>query len=60
MIVVLASRSPLFDAGLPSDQVERDCLTAVRKALIYKPDPSMPDRVVSASYVVFDTKGKEP
>ena len=60
LVVVLASRSPLFDKALPTIQLERDYLTAIRKALIYKPDASLPDRDVTASYVLLETRGKQP
>ena len=55
MIIALASRSPLFDSELPTQQTERDYLTELRKALIYKPSPDLPDREVSASAVFLET-----
>ncbi|GJD33205.1 C1 family peptidase [Methylobacterium aerolatum] len=48
MLVVLASRSPLFASPRPTQETEREFLTALRKALAAKPDPTAPDRVVSA------------
>lgn len=58
MIVVLASRSPLFEEPLPDAQTEREYLTAVRRALLYKPDPSLPDREVSAAFLPIVTEEK--
>lgn len=55
MVVVLASRSPLFDEPLPAGQNERDYLSALRKALLYTPDPSLPNRVVAAALLPIQT-----
>lgn len=55
MIIALASRSPLFDAELPATQTERDFLTALRRALIYKPSPDLPDREVTAAVKTLNT-----
>ena len=59
MIVVLAAASPLFPEPLPTRQIERDYLSALRKALIYKSDPAMPDREVAAAYLGIVTKGDD-
>jgi hypothetical protein len=48
MMIVLTSASPLFDQELSQQMTEREFLTVLRKALIYKPRPSDPDRVASA------------
>ncbi len=56
MVVVLASASPLFDEPLPDQQVEREYLSALRKALIYKADLTLPDRDVSAAFVGIETQ----
>jgi hypothetical protein len=58
MIIALASRSPLFDSELPAKQTEREYLTALRRALIYKPSPDMPDREVTASIKMMRTKAR--
>jgi hypothetical protein len=55
MIVTIASRSPLFDTPLPQQQTEREYMSALRRALIYKPSPDMPDREVSASIAIVET-----
>jgi hypothetical protein len=58
MIIAIASRSPLFDKTLPEQQTEREYLTALRQALVYKPDPAMPDREVSATVKTLETRSR--
>ena len=58
MVVVLAARSPLFDEPLPATLSERDYLTRLRKAIIYKPDPNQPDREISAAVAPVVTEEK--
>ena len=58
MIIAVASRSPLFDHALPAKQTEREYLTELRRALIYKPSPDLPDRELSASIATLQTEGK--
>ncbi|MDE0390692.1 MAG: DUF4384 domain-containing protein [Rhodospirillales bacterium] len=55
MIVALASKSPLFADDRPLVETEREFLTALRKAIIARPDPTQPERVVSASFVILET-----
>ena len=55
MIVALASRSPLFAEDRPLVETEREFLTALRRAIIARPDPALPERAVSASFVVLET-----
>ena len=55
MIIAIASRSPLFDHELPQHQVERDYLTDLRRALIYKPVATLPDRELSAAMTTLQT-----
>jgi Papain family cysteine protease/Domain of unknown function (DUF4384) len=55
MIVAIASRSPLFDYELPAHQTERDYLSELRRALIYKPVPDMPDRELAATIATLQT-----
>ena len=59
MIVALASRSPLFAEDRPLVETKREFLTALRKAIIARPDPTQPERVVSASFVTLETKSGE-
>ncbi|MGO8842941.1 MAG: C1 family peptidase [Methyloceanibacter sp.] len=55
MIVAIASRSPLFDHELPQHETERDYLSELRRALIYKPVPDMPDRELAATMTTLQT-----
>ena len=55
MILAVASKSPLFDEDRPLVETEREFLTALRKAIIARPDPTQPERVVAASFVVLET-----
>jgi hypothetical protein len=50
MLVAIASRAPLFGKPLPVKETEREFLTELRKAIVARPDPTAPDRVVSAAY----------
>jgi hypothetical protein len=50
MLVVLASKTPVFPERLPRIETDRQFLTDLRKTLIAKSDPALPDRDVSASY----------
>jgi hypothetical protein len=52
MLIVLAGRSPIFSDLRSVQETEREFLTALRRALIAKPNPSSPDRDVTAG---FDT-----
>jgi hypothetical protein len=56
LIIAVASRSPLFEQKLPAQQTEREYLTALRRALAYKPDPNMADREVSATVRSLETR----
>ncbi|MBI3705959.1 MAG: DUF4384 domain-containing protein [Rhizobiales bacterium] len=58
MIIALASRSPLFEDRLPADQTEREFLTALRRALIYKPSADLPDREISAAITTLQTRAR--
>jgi hypothetical protein len=58
MIIAIAARSPLFDHPLPAQQTEREYLTELRRALIYKPSPDLPDRELSASIKTLQTEAR--
>lgn len=58
MIIAIASRSPLFDHELPTQQTERDYLSELRRALLYKPVPDMPDREVAAAMTTLKTSAR--
>ena len=58
MLIVLAAASPLFDKEVEQQMTEREFLTLLRKALIYKPRASDPDRVVSAAVLPLTTAAR--
>jgi hypothetical protein len=58
MIIAIASRSPLFDHELPAHQTEREYLTELRRGLIYKPAPDMPDRELAATMTTLQTSAR--
>jgi hypothetical protein len=60
MIIAIAARSPLFDHELPQQQTERDYLTEMRRALVYKPVPNMPDRELAAAMITLQTSARSP
>ncbi len=60
MIIAIASRSPLFDHELAAQQTERDYLSELRRALIYKPVPDMPDRELAATITTLKTSARQP
>ena len=56
MIVAVASKSPLFSKDRPLVETEREFLSALRGAVIARPDPAQSERVVSAAFVALETK----
>ncbi len=56
MVVVIASKSPLFDKRRPKVEIERDFLSALRDAIIARPDSNSAERLVTAEYYVLQTK----
>src|SRR5581483_748594 len=56
MIVAVASLSPLFDEGRPSPEIERDFLTAFRKALLVRPTADAAKRKVSGAWIALTSK----
>jgi len=58
MVVVVSSASPLFSSEMPQQQSERDYLSTLRKALIYKPAPNMPNREVAAAIRILKTSSR--
>jgi len=58
MIIAIASRSPLFDHELSTQQTERDYLSDLRRALLYKPVPDMPDRELAATIITLQTSAR--
>ena len=59
MIVAVASKSPLFSKDRPLVETEREFLTALRGAIIARPDPTQPERVVSAAFAALETKQED-
>lgn len=59
MIVAVASKSPLFSKDRPLVETEREFLTALRGAVIARPDPNQPERFVSAAFAALKTKKGE-
>lgn len=60
MIIVLAAKSPLFEAPLPRAQTEREYLTAVRKAVLALPTHGGNQRIVSGAVAAFVTMERRP
>ena len=68
MLVVLAGRSPIFSTSRPVQETEREFLTALRQALLAKPDSASADRTISAGFdavvtsetSVISTQGNKP
>jgi Domain of unknown function (DUF4384) len=58
MIIALASRTPLFEQGLLARQTEREFLSTLRRALIYKPSPAMPEPEVAAAVAILETRAR--
>lgn len=56
MLLVVTSRSPLFETALPRVQTAREYLSLLRKALIYRPRADLPERVIAAEMIEFETK----
>jgi len=55
-VLAIASQSPLFDEGRPSPEIERDFLTAFRKALLVRPTSDAAKRKVSGAWIALTTK----
>ena len=58
MVLALSSSSPLFDKKVPQVQTEREFLSALRRAMIYKPDHTNDERQISAAFVGVTTEAK--
>ena len=56
MVVAIASASPLFDDPLPQVQSEREFLSTLRKALVYRPVANLPERRVGAAIEILTTR----
>jgi hypothetical protein len=59
VVIVVSSKAPLFGEERPTTETERGFLTALRTAVLARPDPSSPERIFSADYealVTVDSK----
>lgn len=59
MVLAVASASPLFEGSLPYVQSEREFLSALRRAILFKSDQSKGDRRVSAAFLGIETEAKK-
>ncbi len=55
MVIAVASASPLFTEPLAEPQTEREFLTAYRRSLIHRPDPTRPPRRAAAAVLLLET-----
>ncbi len=55
MLLVISSRSPLFAEPRPATETEREFLTALREAILTRPNKQSPERFISAAYVPIHT-----
>lgn len=60
IVIVVASKAPLFTDKRPTTETERDYLTALRAAVIAQPDPASRPRVFAADYDAFKTGERKP
>ncbi|MBG6209250.1 hypothetical protein IWQ49_003921 [Labrenzia sp. EL_126] len=58
MMVVISSKSPLFSEPRPQVEKDRVFLSALRKAILAKPNNQAADRTISAAYVALETKAR--
>jgi hypothetical protein len=58
MVLAVTSASPLFEGSLPSIQTEREFLSSLRRAVIYKSDEAKGDRRISAAFLGIETEAK--
>lgn len=60
IVVAVASAAPLFAEPRPTTETEREFLTALRAALMARPDPALAERVFTASYDAVKTVERKP
>jgi hypothetical protein len=58
MVIAIAARSPLFMEDFSGKQTEREFLSALRRALIYRASSDMPEREVTAAVGTLQTWAK--
>jgi hypothetical protein len=59
MMLAVASASPLFSGPLPRKQTEREFLSTLRRAILYKSDQTMGERRISAAFLGITTEEKK-
>lgn len=59
MVLAVSSASPLFEGLLPKVQTEREFLSALRRAILFKSDQSRGDRRLSAAFLGIETEAKK-
>ena len=55
MLLVISSRAPLFDEPRPQTETEREFLSALREAILTRPNKQSPERFISAAYLPIHT-----
>ena len=55
MVIAVASASPLFAEPLAETQTEREFLTAFRRSLTFRPDPTRSPRRTAAAVLLLET-----
>ena len=55
MLLVISSRSPLFAEPRPETETEREFLTALREAILTRPNKQSAERFISAAFVPIHT-----
>jgi hypothetical protein len=55
MLLVISSRAPLFAEPRPQVETEREFLTALREAILTRPNKKSPERFISAAFVPIHT-----
>ncbi len=55
MLLVISSRAPLFPEPRPQTETEREFLTALREAILARPNKQSPERFISAAFVPIHT-----
>lgn len=59
MVLAIASASPLFEGLLPKVQTEREFLSTLRRAILFKSDESKGERRLSAAFLGIATEAKK-
>jgi hypothetical protein len=60
LLIVVASAAPLFATPRPQVETERNFLSALRAAVIARPDPSLAPRAFSAAFDAVHTVARRP